>query len=610
MRQPGSLGGAGGIASGDEAEGEALAGSVTSFGGSAGAPASDGLTLIVSADEGATSFRVPIEGEGPFFIGRGPDAKLKIDAPGVADLHAKIVWTPEGWRVRDLGSAKGTLLNGALIVDAPIAPGDVIGVGAAIVRVEKPRSRVRVVLASPSPAPPPNVPRQATTGERGALLAAGAGPGASPVPAPVSVAVRLDPLAPDLTRTLERVPAPGTSFDPRVGALVPVLAALRQVRRRDAVFERVLLAAADLLLPDRALLLLPDKTSGRFERAHGAGPRADADIAPNRTAIGQAVSDRAAVLVADAGDPRSRSVACAPLLRNGRAEAVLYADRLGGRTFDGSDLAFLMLLATQAAAHLDEVARLEGLERELAARSGDARRRADEVRDLAAERDEIKAAVAEVLRAPLEALREPLEAAVDGIEALADRSAAGERLRSQAARAAAAARDIESAVEDLVAAPAAEPAEPASAAEPVVLSRAVGEVVRSDEVAPVALRVRIEVEVAGDLRVLADPRRARRALKHLLLDAARTARAGGRIVVGAADDGDAVRVDVTDRGQGIPAEELERMLRKFDRSVARKAGSLHVAAARRLAESMGGRLEALAAPGVGSRVSMWLPRAT
>ena len=65
-------------------------------------------------------------------IGRGTDADLRINDPGVSRLHARIVVgaTPQQLRVEDLGSTNGTYVNGRKIDRKErIFSGDVITMG-------------------------------------------------------------------------------------------------------------------------------------------------------------------------------------------------------------------------------------------------------------------------------------------------------------------------------------------------------------------------------------------------------------------------------------------------------------------------------------------------
>ncbi len=65
-------------------------------------------------------------------LGREPTVDYPIDDPTVSRRHAEVLRAADGWRIRDLGSANGTELNGArLIGDRLLREGDVVGLGRA-----------------------------------------------------------------------------------------------------------------------------------------------------------------------------------------------------------------------------------------------------------------------------------------------------------------------------------------------------------------------------------------------------------------------------------------------------------------------------------------------
>lgn len=65
----------------------------------------------------------------PHLIGRGSAADLMVADPAVSRTHAEIEASGGLLRVRDLGSANGTLVNGAPIQEALLEPGDVLTLG-------------------------------------------------------------------------------------------------------------------------------------------------------------------------------------------------------------------------------------------------------------------------------------------------------------------------------------------------------------------------------------------------------------------------------------------------------------------------------------------------
>jgi DNA-binding NtrC family response regulator len=95
--------------------------------------------------DGERSFSVTVPPAGELVIGRGPEAGLSLDDALVSRAHARILATPEGLRVTDLGSRHGTLVNGERVADARLLRGgDVVGVGTAVLIVRRaPRPRAR-----------------------------------------------------------------------------------------------------------------------------------------------------------------------------------------------------------------------------------------------------------------------------------------------------------------------------------------------------------------------------------------------------------------------------------------------------------------------------------
>jgi hypothetical protein len=119
---------------------------------------------------------ITIERDG--VIGRDPAVTYPIDDPTVSRRHAEVLASADGWRLRDLGSANGTEINGArLIGDRLLREGDVVGLGRATLVYNQ-------VLAATAGGPGPN-----QTMERTAM----------PPPKPLK-----DELAPAMMAALQR----------------------------------------------------------------------------------------------------------------------------------------------------------------------------------------------------------------------------------------------------------------------------------------------------------------------------------------------------------------------------------------------------------------------
>ena len=62
-------------------------------------------------------------------IGRGSDADITVDDTSISRKHVEILWDGTRAQVNDLGSTNGSLLNGAQVKKAPLAPDSVIDIG-------------------------------------------------------------------------------------------------------------------------------------------------------------------------------------------------------------------------------------------------------------------------------------------------------------------------------------------------------------------------------------------------------------------------------------------------------------------------------------------------
>ena len=107
----------------------------------------------------------------------------------------------------------------------------------------------------------------------------------------------------------------------------------------------------------------------------------------------------------------------------------------------------------------------------------------------------------------------------------------------------------------------------------------------------------VAVEIPHDLPLLrADPVLFEQVLFNLLDNAAKYAPPGTRILLRARDEGNVIRVEIADEGEGIPADELERVFDKFHRAKAadrKRAGTgLGLAICRGFLQAMNGAITA------------------
>jgi signal transduction histidine kinase len=149
--------------------------------------------------------------------------------------------------------------------------------------------------------------------------------------------------------------------------------------------------------------------------------------------------------------------------------------------------------------------------------------------------------------------------------------------------------------------------------EPLNLLQFVSEVV--EHVGAPADRERIQIETTEWVPpVSADPARLERALMNLLTNALKYSPPDSPVVVRVAcGDGEAV-ISVSDRGPGIPPEELPHLFQRYYRSrstTAKKVGGLGLGLyiTRLIAEAHRGRVWVESEPGQGSTFYFALPLA-
>ena len=72
----------------------------------------------------------------PMLVGRDDDSDIRLDEPLVSRAHARIEGRGDGYVVLDLGSTNLTRVNGAVITECVLRPGDEVRFGRAVCKFE------------------------------------------------------------------------------------------------------------------------------------------------------------------------------------------------------------------------------------------------------------------------------------------------------------------------------------------------------------------------------------------------------------------------------------------------------------------------------------------
>lgn len=114
-----------------------------------------------------------------------------------------------------------------------------------------------------------------------------------------------------------------------------------------------------------------------------------------------------------------------------------------------------------------------------------------------------------------------------------------------------------------------------------------------------------------DTPVMFDPQLLSRVLRHLLENAARYTPPGSRIVLRSQRSGGRLEFEVEDNGPGIAQADLPLIFEKFYRgkhsSAKGKGTGMGLAIARAILVAHGGGIEAVSAPGQGTKFCFWVP---
>jgi serine phosphatase RsbU (regulator of sigma subunit) len=297
---------------------------------------------------------VRIEGDGPFLLGRAAENKIVVNDSTVSKKHAEIVLREDGYWIRDLMSKNGTKLNGALIQESRLKPGDQIGLGACQIQFSPegdPGSSARVADTK-APGTVQAVPLADLVGASesgsGTNISAIAATGASP----------------------QRM----AQFFQRMERIGPALLAHKTMGE---LFQFIVDLTSDVLRSDRTVLVLRGEDGQELipKATKQRGRTVGQEIVVSRSIARRAIDDRTAILTSDAQSDvrfkeqqsvirqRIHSAMCVPLWHEDEVLGVLYVDNVAAPIpFEHTDLLILTLIGHLAAVKILETKSFEELQ--------------------------------------------------------------------------------------------------------------------------------------------------------------------------------------------------------------------------------------------------------
>ena len=579
------------------------------------------LKLIVRQDSFAD--RVVSLGGRTISIGRGSDQDLCIPDRKISSAHALLEPCPEGYRLRDLGSTNGTYVNGVLVEGVRVLQCD----------DEVLFGNTRVILTDQSPSVF-DMPGPRGGGVPPSTEQAGEPPAESLGPRTVKFNLR------EMERSF--LDSRGAKDAARLQRRLQVLYRLASTARTHVasiptLLDAVLALTFEAIDADRGVIYLLDGQGELVLLAERGGTRG-----VSQGILNQVLQSGEAILTRDAQQDHRfnanhsihalniRSALSVPLQGPEQILGVLHLDRRKARRpFGEEDLQLSAIIAQQTAAAVSHARFVEALSRtnhELEAardeilrwnheleskveeRTREVQAQASKIAALNREKDALLGMVAHDLRTPLSGLLGFAEIAQADLE-MQDL----ERLREDLEVIRSTAVETNDLLSDLLDVSRIESGKMHIDRDDVDVAELVESWRRRYEMwaenKELAFRVWVE---PGLPQVSLDPRRIQQVLNNLVSNAVKFSTSWGTITLGARRRGDQLEVSVTDTGQGIEANELDKVFGRYEQSSTQatrgeKGSGLGLSIAKKLVELHGGTIWVDSKRGVGSKFSFALP---
>ena len=315
---------------------------------------SDGFKLVSTAGDQSIDVKPGVT----LVVGRAVNSDIPIYEPTISRQHAQLTAEDGGVRVKDLGSANGTFLNGSRVSDTLAVPNDVLTFGKVAFYVRETARPAAQPRDAGFPAPKPagaTIVRQLPVGEVSGVIES-----------PLKRTGKAAAAAP----TAEAVPEPSAARSAKKFELL--LEISKQLSRQlevDKLLESVVDFTFQVMDVDRCSILLCERNTGdlvpRISKSRLGEGSASARHVPQSIAR-KAVSERVAILTDNAAEDERfkgksillqsvRSAMGAPLMgSDGAVLGLIYVDNLTStHAFTDEDLEFLIAFSGVASVAME-----------------------------------------------------------------------------------------------------------------------------------------------------------------------------------------------------------------------------------------------------------------
>ncbi|MBI2899667.1 MAG: diguanylate cyclase [Planctomycetes bacterium] len=274
-------------------------------------------------------------------LGRARDCSVVLGDPTVQERHASILYREGAYRIRAGADDCKVAVNGREVRDEALRHGDIISIG-----------EVTILFSDESAA-------------HGKASAKGALPGDLPETI-VQTRLPMFESAEEVVTTFRRKEPLARHLE----TLYRVGAALNSTLRLDELVDQLLAIVFDVLVPDRAFILLHDETGALQVRGERVNEkcRLRGLVRVSRSVLNEAVERREAILTKDATqderfslrqsivEQNIQSAMCVPLIKKDRILGVIYIDTLTrARSYSEVELHLVNGIAAQAAVAVENV---------------------------------------------------------------------------------------------------------------------------------------------------------------------------------------------------------------------------------------------------------------